>query len=60
MISERFNKGTLRVALAIVPTYGLKYKRVLVEFQILGTAAGVITASFNFGKKSRETDTNSE
>jgi hypothetical protein len=44
----------LGVAPAIVPTFGLKYKRVLVEFQILGTAAGVITAGFNFGQKSRQ------
>ncbi|MCF6262790.1 MAG: sn-glycerol-3-phosphate transporter [Xanthomonadales bacterium] len=45
----------LGVAPAIVPAFGLKYKRVLVEFQILGAAAGVITAGFNFGQKSRKT-----
>ncbi|MBE9549827.1 MAG: sn-glycerol-3-phosphate transporter [Proteobacteria bacterium] len=47
----------LGVAPAIVPTFGMKYKRVLVEFQILGAAAGVITAGFNFGQKSREAQT---
>lgn len=47
----------LGVAPAIVPAFGLKYKRVLIEFQVLGAAAGVITAGFNFGQKSRQVQT---
>jgi hypothetical protein len=37
---------------AIVPTFGLKYKRVFTELQILGTAAVTVTAGFSFGHKS--------
>lgn len=43
----------LGVAPVIVPTFGLKYKRVLLEFHILGASAGVITAGFNFGQQTR-------
>jgi len=42
----------LGVAPAIVPSFGLKYKRVFTELQILGTAAITWTAGFNFGHKS--------
>ena len=42
----------LGVAPAIVPTFGLKYKRVHTELQILGAAAITITAGFSFGRKS--------
>jgi hypothetical protein len=37
---------------AIVPTFGLKYKRVFTEVQILGAAAVTVTAGFSFGHKS--------
>ena len=42
----------LGVAPAIVPSFGLKYKRVFTELQILGSAAITVTAGFNFGHKS--------
>ena len=42
----------LGVAPAIVPAFGFKYKRVLTEIQILGTAAVTWTIGFNFGHKS--------
>lgn len=42
----------LGVAPAIVPAFGFKYKRVLTEVQILGTAALTWTVGFNFGHKS--------
>ena len=42
----------LGVAPAIVPAFGFKYKRVLTEIQILGTAAVTWTVGFNFGHKS--------
>jgi len=42
----------LGVAPAIVPTFGLKYKRVLTEVQILGLSAITVTAGFSFGHKS--------
>ena len=42
----------LGVAPAVVPTFGLKYKRVFTELQILGTSAITVTAGFSFGKKS--------
>ena len=42
----------LGVAPAILPSFGLKYKRVFTELQILGTAAASITVGFNFGQKS--------
>jgi len=40
------------IAPAIVPTFGLRYKRVFTELQILGTAAVTATVGFNFGHKS--------
>ena len=42
----------LGVAPAIVPAFGLKYKRVHTELQILGAAAITVTAGFSFGRKS--------
>lgn len=42
----------LGVAPAIVPAFGFKYKRVITEIQILGTAALTWTVGFNFGHKS--------
>ena len=42
----------LGVAPAIVPTFGLKYKRVFTELQILGNSAITVTAGFSFGRKS--------
>jgi hypothetical protein len=42
----------LGFAPAIVPTFGLRYKRVFTELQILGTAAVTVTAGFSFGQKS--------
>jgi hypothetical protein len=37
---------------AIIPTFGLKYKRLFTEVQIAGTAAITVTAGFSFGHKS--------
>jgi hypothetical protein len=42
----------LGVAPAIVPAFGLRYKRVFSEMQILGTAALTWTIGFNFGHQS--------
>jgi hypothetical protein len=42
----------LGVAPAIIPTFGLQYKRVHSELQILGLSAITITAGFSFGRKS--------
>ena len=42
----------LDFAPAIIPTFGLRYKRVFTELQILGTAAITVTAGFSFGHKS--------
>lgn len=42
----------LGVAPAVVPTFGVKYKRVFSEIQILGTAALTATVGFSFGHKS--------
>jgi len=42
----------LGIAPAIVPTVGLKYKRVHTEIQILGAAAITVTVGFSFGHKS--------
>jgi hypothetical protein len=42
----------LGFAPAIIPTFGLRYKRVFTELQILGTAAITVTAGFSFGHKS--------
>ncbi len=44
-----FNK--YGVAPAAVPSFGVRYKRVFGEVQILGTAAFTVTAGFNFGRK---------
>jgi len=44
-----FNK--YGIAPAAVPSFGVRYKRVFGEVQILGTAAFTITAGFNFGRK---------
>jgi len=49
-----FNK--YGVAPAIVPSIGLRYKRVMAELQILGTAAITVTAGFSFGNKPRKVD----
>lgn len=48
---EKIPLNQLGVAPAIVPAFGLKYKRVFTELQILGTAAITWTAGFNFGHK---------
>lgn len=48
---EKIPLNQLGVAPAIVPSFGLKYKRVFTELQILGTAAITWTAGFNFGHK---------
>ncbi len=42
----------LGIAPAILPSFGLKYKRVFTELQILGVAAITVTAGFTFGLKS--------
>jgi hypothetical protein len=42
----------LGIAPAIVPTIGVKYKRVHSELQILGLAAITLTVGFDFGHKS--------
>lgn len=42
----------LGVAPAIVPAFGLQYKRVHTELQILGASAITVTAGFSFGRKS--------
>ena len=42
----------LGIAPVIVPSFGVRYKRVFAEAQILGTAALTITAGFSFGHKS--------
>ena len=49
---DKIPLNDLGVAPAIVPTFGLRYKRVFTEFQILGTAAITVTAGFSFGHKS--------
>jgi len=48
---DKIPLNQLGVAPAIVPAFGLKYKRVFTELQILGTAAITWTAGFNFGHK---------
>jgi hypothetical protein len=48
---DKIPLNELGVAPAIVPTFGLKYKRVFGEIQILGTAAATVTVGFNFGRK---------
>jgi len=42
----------LGIAPAIVPSFGVRYKRVFSEVQILGNAAITVTAGFSFGHKS--------
>jgi hypothetical protein len=49
---EKIPLNDLGFAPAIVPTFGLRYKRVFTELQILGTAAVTVTAGFSFGHKS--------
>lgn len=49
---DKIPLNDLGVAPAIVPTFGLRYKRVYTELQILGTAAITVTAGFSFGHKS--------
>jgi len=49
---EKIPMNDLGIAPAIVPSFGLKYKRVFSEIQILGTAALTWTVGFNFGHKS--------
>ena len=49
---DKIPMNGLGVAPAIVPAFGFKYKRVLTEIQILGTAAVTWTVGFNFGHKS--------
>ena len=41
----------LGIAPAIVPAFGVRYKRVFAEMQILGSAALTWTAGFSFGQK---------
>ena len=41
----------LGIAPVIIPTLGLKHKRVFTELQILGAAAITVTAGFSFGHK---------
>ena len=48
---DKIPLNSLGVAPAIVPSFGLKYKRVFTEMQILGTAALTWTVGFNFGHK---------
>ncbi len=49
---DKIPLNNLGVAPAIIPTFGLKYKRVHTELQILGAAAITVTAGFSFGRKS--------
>ena len=49
---DKIPLNELGVAPAIVPTFGVKYKRVFGEIQILGAAAITVTAGFSFGHKS--------
>ena len=49
---DKIPLNNLGFAPAIIPTFGLKYKRVFSEFQILGTAAITVTGGFSFGHKS--------
>jgi len=44
--------NNMGVAPAIIPTIGLKHKRVFTELQVLGAAAITVTAGFSFGHKS--------
>jgi len=49
---DKIPLNQLGIAPAIIPTLGVRYKRVFSEIQIAGTAAVTITAGFNFGHKS--------
>jgi hypothetical protein len=49
---DKIPANQLGIAPAIVPAFGLKYKRVFTQVQILGTAAVTVTAGFSFGHKS--------
>ena len=49
---DKIPLNSLGVAPAIVPAFGLRYKRVYTELQILGAAAVTVTAGFSFGQKS--------
>lgn len=49
---DKIPLNELGIAPAIVPAFGLRYKRVYTELQILGTAAITVTAGFSFGQKS--------
>jgi len=49
---DKIPLNDLGFAPAIVPTFGVRYKRVFTEIQILGTAAITVTAGFSFGHKS--------
>jgi len=48
---DKIPMNGLGVAPALVPSFGLRYKRVFTEMQILGTAALTWTVGFNFGHK---------
>ena len=49
---DKIPLNELGVAPAILPTFGVKYKRVFAEIQILGVAAATVTVGFSFGHKS--------
>ena len=49
---DKIPLNDLGVGPAIIPTFGLKYKRVFTELQILGNAVITVTAGFSFGHKS--------
>jgi len=49
---DKIPMNGLGVAPAIVPAFGVRYKRVFGEMQILGAAALTWTIGFNFGHKS--------
>lgn len=48
---DKIPLNDLGFAPAIIPTIGLRYKRVFTELQIAGTAAITVTAGFSFGRK---------
>lgn len=49
---DKIPLNNLGVAPAIIPSLGLRYKRVFTELQVLGTAAITVTAGFSFGHNS--------
>ncbi|MCW8924633.1 MAG: sn-glycerol-3-phosphate transporter [Xanthomonadales bacterium] len=49
---DKIPLNSLGFAPAIIPTLGLRYKRVFTELQIAGTAAITVTAGFSFGHQS--------